>query len=373
MPSRRFLEDGMASVRHAGWVRSGFVCSVIAIAAAAACGGSTDIDFTGDDAGAGNTAGTNVTGGAAGSTSTGGAAGSATGGAGGIATGGTGGISTGGSGNAGGDGGSGNIGGTGGAGGSGGVVVCGGVECPPPSVPIGQVDSCCVGDKCGITSSFLGSQCIELNQPGQPDPSCPPQSIQGFTLPGCCKPNGMCGVMDSFIGLGCVDPGPFTGQPPIPCGGGTGGAGGSGGAGGAGGTGGVVVDAGTGGSGGSPVDGGTPGQKTCGITNPDICASNETCCVLDPGLDYCSASQCACTQPGCDITTVSCDGPEDCPGQICCGTYSFQQQIYTTLSCKNTCTANNEREICHPGQQCTNPNETCSNSPALPSYLYRCD
>lgn len=365
----------MASVRHAGWVRSGFVCSVIAISAAAACGGSTDIDFAGDDAGAGNAAGSTVTGGSAGSTSTGGASGSvSTGGTAGAGVGGAGGIATGGSGNVAGDGGSGNVGGTGGGGGSGGVV-CGGQVCPPPQVPIGQAESCCVGDKCGITSSFLGGQCIELNQPGQLDPTCPEQSIQGFTLPGCCKPNGFCGVMDSFIGLGCVDPSPFTGQQPIPCGGGTGGAGGAGGSGGAGGAG---ATGGAGGSGGSVVDGGsdagTPGQKTCGVTNPDICSSNENCCVLDPGLDYCSATQCACNQPGCDITTVSCDGPEDCPGQICCGTYSFQQQQYTTLACKSTCGATNEREICHPGgPPCSNPNETCSSSPSLPPYLFRCD
>jgi hypothetical protein len=115
------------------------------------------------------------------------------------------------------------------------------------------------------------------------------------------------------------------------------------------------------------------GQKACGITTPTLCTPQEKCCVLDPGLDYCTAGTCACTQPGCDITVVSCDGPEDCPGQICCGTYSFQQQQYTTLACKNTCNSNNEREICKPGVPCKNANQTCSTSPSLPSYLYRCN
>lgn len=348
----------MSSVHRTRIVRVASLCSIIAIAA---CGGSTDIDFTGEDAGA--TGGSSNAGSSG--TGTGASAGSA--GSGGSPTGGSGGgVPTGGaSGSGGSTGGAGNVGGGGGSG----PVVCGGVTCDPPSLPIGQADSCCVGDKCGITSSMIGGQCVELNQPGTPDPTCPEQSIQGFNLPGCCKDTGFCGVMDTFLGLGCVDPGQFTSQPPIPCGGGTGGAGGVSGSGGTGGS--------TGGAGGSTGGAGggtsTPGEKNCGITNPDVCTTGETCCVLDPGLDYCSAQPCACTQPNCDITVVSCDGPEDCPGQICCGTYSFQQQQYTTLACKSSCSAQNEREICHPGGTCTNPNQTCSNSPSLPSYLHRCD
>jgi len=317
------------------------------IAWAAGCGGVTDIDFKGDDSGKAGSGGI-ATGGKGGTTSTG-----ATGGAGidGGAPGG-GGIPP--------SGGVSGIGGgpDGGAPGGGGVggVVCGGVECPPPQIPIGQVESCCSGDKCGLTSSFLGGQCAELGQEGSPDPNCPQQSIMGFNLEGCCKPNNKCGVLDTFLGLGCVDPEQFGGPPSPNCGV-------------------VVVDAGMGGTGGAPQDGGPVGEVNCGNTNPDICTSSENCCVLNPGLDYCSAktTPCACTQTGCDITTVACDGAEDCPGQICCGTFSFQSQSYTDASCKNSCGGQNEREICHLGDACTNPGETCSSSNFLPAYLHRCN
>ena len=125
------------------------------------------------------------------------------------------------------------------------------------------------------------------------------------------------------------------------------------------------------GSGGTAGNAGT----TCGITNPDVCNTGEKCCVLDPGLDYCAATNtpCACTSPNCDTLPVTCDGPEDCPGQICCGTFSFQQNRYTSVKCENSCGGPNKREICHPGQICMNPNQTCSQSPGLPSNLNRCN
>ncbi len=309
------------------------------------CGGVTDFDYKGEDAGThtggGGSGGAGATGGIGGGIIDGGA-----GGVGGGVDGGSGGIVT------------------GGAGGGGGVV-CGGVTCEPPSAPI-QVDSCCAGDKCGLSSSLIGGQCIELGQPGDIDGSCPDQNFQGLPLQGCCKPNGNCGVFDSFLGLGCVDPSQFGGPGGQKCGSVVIDAG-------AGGTGGAPVDAGTG---GSPSDAGTPGATNCGSNaNPTVCSPTEKCCVLSPGPDYCGAktATCACSGPNCDITNVSCDGPEDCPGQICCGTFSFQQNQYTDLACKNTCNGNNEREICHPnGNTCSNPNETCSSSTFLPSYIWRC-
>ncbi|MBX3126181.1 MAG: hypothetical protein KF718_05670 [Polyangiaceae bacterium] len=330
-----------------------------AAAAAVACGGVTDIDFQGypeADSGAG-----------AGAGGSGGSAAGPAGGTGGVggSTGGVGG-NTGGSGNV--------AGGTGGA-----AVVCGGQQCETPSLPIGQIDSCCVGDKCGVSSSLLGNQCIEQNQAGTPDSSCPPQTIQGFTLQGCCKPSGMCGVLDTFIGLGCVDPSQFGGPPSVPCGGaGTGGTAGTGGAG----TGGRPAPAarvrhrrGTGGAGTGGSAGG-PGTS-CGTTNPAVCAAGaEKCCVLNPGADYCTATATACScagAPNCTTLPVTCDGPEDCPGQICCATFSFPQNRYVSVQCENTCTGQTKREVCHPGQVCLNPNHTCSASSGLPSNLNRCN
>jgi hypothetical protein len=311
---------------------------------AGGCGGKTDIDFQGYDSGvSGSSTG--------GSTNTGGTVNTGGGGDGGVANVG-----------GGGDGGVGNVsgGGTGGGVIVDGGVVCGGVVCPPPSLPIGQVDSCCAGDKCGLTSSFLGGQCVELGQAGVADPTCPQQTFQGIPLSGCCKPTGVCGVLDTFLGLGCVDPSQFGGPPSPACGGG-----------GSGGTGGT---AGTGGTGGTS---GASGQVDCGSNqNPGTCAVGEQCCILAPGLDYCdtASATCQCTNnPNCAITPATCDGPEDCPGQICCGTFSQAQNQYVSLACQSSCSGQFEREICHPNGSCTGAGTTCSQSSALPGYIWRCN
>ncbi len=352
-------------------LRAGLLGMIAApVAIFVGCGGVTDIGFQGSDASVGGTGGSG-----------------ATGGSGGTITGGTGGgITDGGMGNMGGvagtsgGGGTGNVAGTGASGGTG-PVVCGGKVCPPPSVPIGQVDSCCAGSKCGISSSMIGvGTCIELGQAGKLDPTCPPQSIQGLTLQGCCKPTGMCGVMDTFIGVGCVDPTQFGVGTPTKCGGtGTGGTGGVGGTGGIGGTGtggtGGITDAGVG---GTSSDGGIAGEVYCDtLPSVLVCAANQNCCLLNPGAEYCTpkGTACACTGTNCDATTVSCDGPEDCSGgQVCCGTFSQQANAYTSLQCKSTCGGQWEREICKPnGGKCTNGAQTCSQSSFLPNHIWRCN
>jgi len=63
-----------------------------------------------------------------------------------------------------------------------------------------------------VSSSFIGGgQCVEGGQPGEPSSQCKGISQGGFTLAGCCKPDGTCGVLDTFLGLGCVDPAQFGG------------------------------------------------------------------------------------------------------------------------------------------------------------------
>jgi hypothetical protein len=252
-------------------------------------------------------------------------------------------------------------GGFGGVGGdAGGTFACGGQPCPP--APGGFAQPCCTfGDECGVQIGFLGGECQPFDQPGVLDPDCPDLNLMGFNLDGCCRSDGICGVMDTFLGLGCVDPSSF-GQPPgPPCGGGVGGAGGVGGS------------AGAGGGGGTGAT--DPGQKNCGITSPDVCTDTEKCCVLDPGQDYCAGAsdQCQCNGPNCSTTDVTCDGHEDCAGQVCCGVFSFQQQQYVTLECRADCNAPNLREICKPGDGCADPGQSCGQSQFLPSYLWRCN
>jgi hypothetical protein len=59
---------------------------------------------------------------------------------------------------------------------------------------------------CGINlSASMGgaSACVQVDQPGTLDPSCPTVTGAGGTMPGCCTDEGYCGAMESFLALGC--------------------------------------------------------------------------------------------------------------------------------------------------------------------------
>lgn len=89
-------------------------------------------------------------------------------------------------------------------------VICGQAICKDKTVTIQGTDipgfACCsdpVNSACGLVE--LAVTCIELNQPGRLEPSCPalPNTPLG-PLQGCCRPNNTCGVYDSVIGFGCA-------------------------------------------------------------------------------------------------------------------------------------------------------------------------
>jgi hypothetical protein len=117
-------------------------------------------------------------------------------------------------------------------------ISCGDVDCPAP--PLGTPCCATAGDvragaaltkgACGVDLSALfggPSACVEFDQPGELDESCPPLEIPDAPpLPGCCTSQGFCGTFDSFIGLGCTTPPPESGEP-LPCGEGGGDAGSS--------------------------------------------------------------------------------------------------------------------------------------------------
>jgi hypothetical protein len=84
--------------------------------------------------------------------------------------------------------------------------------CPEPNLPVAQ--KCCTDqNQCGLSVELIGGGCIAGGQPGAQDSECPPVDLAAFGLPltlnGCCRPNGMCGVLDTFIGFGCADPAAF--------------------------------------------------------------------------------------------------------------------------------------------------------------------
>lgn len=130
----------------------------------------------------------------------------------------------------------------------------------------------------------------------------------------------------------------------------------------------------------APPIGGGPGSGqvvACGVMNPTTCSlgAGERCCILEPGIDHCfgPGEDCACTGPNCRATVASCDGPEDCEGEkVCCG--SFADGGYTSIGCKESCSREDEREICHPGgQACSRSGASCTPSPSLPTGYYRCE
>ncbi|HEX3594230.1 MAG TPA: hypothetical protein VHU80_03985 [Polyangiaceae bacterium] len=91
-----------------------------------------------------------------------------------------------------------------------GFYVCGKSRCTDRQVDVAGgtfIGSACCRDfdrsACGLV---LGPVCLELNQPGNPDDSCPgvPNTPIG-DLPGCCRPGGKCGLLDTTVGFGCTD------------------------------------------------------------------------------------------------------------------------------------------------------------------------
>jgi hypothetical protein len=195
------------------------------------CGGRLtppEGEGTGGSGGAGGTSGSAGNDGTGGSTGGVDGTGGSTGGVGGTggSTGGVGG--TGGStGGVGGTGGS--TGGTGGRAGSGGTagsdagpgaIMCGVSICRPVfSSLAGTLPPCCPSDTpnvCGAIIAVVGTACFTAT-PGVVDSKCPPLQTPNVPLPGCCRPNGMCGIDMSVVGLGCNDPTLVGAAPAFPC------------------------------------------------------------------------------------------------------------------------------------------------------------
>lgn len=78
-------------------------------------------------------------------------------------------------------------------------------ELGPMAATLGLRDCCrgTVGDECGITIGD-GTLCLPRMVPGQTNASCDELRIGGMRLPGCCRPDGRCGVVADGLGLGCV-------------------------------------------------------------------------------------------------------------------------------------------------------------------------
>jgi hypothetical protein len=117
----------------------------------------------------------------------------------------------------GGSGGAAGSGATGGTGGDSGV--CKDTDCPPLSIGGIDIQGCCLSDNsCGYDGSALNLGCVSQQQindfldggldvaipPDAADPNCPEYTIAGFKLVGCCATTGFCGVFAPILN-NCYD------------------------------------------------------------------------------------------------------------------------------------------------------------------------
>lgn len=113
---------------------------------------------------------------------------------------------------------------------------------------------------------------------------------------------------------------------------------------------------------------------SCGVGLPVLCElGREQCCIRSLSTDSCidAGAACTCQEPGCEVTSARCDGPEDCPsGQVCCGEIvggSSYSNFACATSCADTGFLTARRVACHMDEaddQCP-AGTVCSNSQFL--------
>jgi hypothetical protein len=155
-------------------------------------------------------------------------------------------------------------------------------------------------------------------------------------------------------------------------------AGGRSGSAGDGGAAGEAGDSGASGGGGQSGAGGDPGVGT-GPCNGPLCnfAAGQSCCVAEGKGAACIAANqfCNCTGVLCNAVRISCDGHEDCGGEICCAEYGFTSGEIEQIACRQSCQSDfvTRREMCDPaGAPCNNGN-ACVPLTTLPPGYAACE
>lgn len=171
---------------------------------------------------------------------------------------------------------------------------------------------------------------------------------------------------------------------------GTSGAAGAGGASGAAGASGSAGDGGSSGSAGTAGGAGHAGSAGSGgepLEGAGIVACGDDECLLDGGEICCDrggegmgcvppVGTCRCEGFLCRTTTITCDGAEDCPGQVCCAEHEVTGNL-EQISCVQECVSGivgSKNTICNPDtpKPCRD-GRTCVPANNLPGGFFVCD
>jgi hypothetical protein len=117
----------------------------------------------------------------------------------------------------------------------------------------------------------------------------------------------------------------------------------------------------------STTTGGFQPQVYC---NGLPCQPGQVCCLNPTGPgDHCAQNG-QCTG---GYITITCNGPEDCLGNICCATFDFNTNTYQDISCQPSCDGQDNIVVCSETNPTVCPNGTsCQQSMALGTGYHIC-
>ncbi|HYO93622.1 MAG TPA: hypothetical protein VER33_03875 [Polyangiaceae bacterium] len=110
---------------------------------------------------------------------------------------------------------------------------------------------------------------------------------------------------------------------------------------------------------------GPPDGVPCDLTSGTAtCSPGQKCCIRFPWDDNaCIAASEPCAVPNHSVTELACDGPEDCPMQLCCAFDTAAGNIeFERVACAASCQANSQAVVCKDARDCLDAEASCSQS-----------
>ena len=114
---------------------------------------------------------------------------------------------------------------------------------------------------------------------------------------------------------------------------------------------------------GSPASSSTGGPTSSVYCNNNPCAAGEVCCYnLKQQNDHCGQPDTC----GDGFVEFGCNGPEDCPGGVCCADIDIQKNPpYKGISCQQSCNSGSHHLIV-----CSDANPSCPQGTKCESSQY---